>query len=909
MRISSLQRNENRAGSGTAPGHGQRPLIATKIVAPRKVPQRIQRAHLERLLDDSGDRLLTLIKAPAGFGKTALAQSWLERRRDEGDAVAWFSLDSEDEEPRRFLYYLITALHRARPVVGSGTLDLIVEAPVHDILVLLINEIVDCDDELYVFLDDYQLIRSNAVHELLDFILQHAPANLHFVILSHSEPPLGLSSMRARGAVLDIEATQLRFTLEETGEFLSNATGATMAGEARRLYELTQGWPAAVRIASLFAKGAADNGNRRTNLTLASRSIGSYLDELLAAYPVDVVEFATKIAIVDRFNADLCCAITRDPACRSLLEQLQRLEFINVLDDDGTEFAYADLVRDYLRDRLNRSYPDSIAELHRRASTWFESQSLWADSVKQLLAAGDKDEALTSIERCAPSMVQSGDLLTLLSWEQQLHAKLIHSPPRLQLAIAWAKGLSLSRTEADELASNAEAAIAGETSPAAERIRRECLAFRTVTKALADDTEAAWRLGSSYQEQPGDSRLATESLYNAVRYVHIRRADWPNLYRVPLEAQLTEEPARLLTAVYRDLILGIAEFAQGKLEAAEFHYRESLRRGQEVKGFAAGAALAAGPLAELLYERGCIEEADSEIGPRLEVVTTGVVPETTIQAFVTAVRIAHRQGDSSRTLGLLERAESVGLTRGWDRLLAASLFERIRVHRAQDSHAAAIGLARRLKDLRPRRPTLCGVADVAHYACMGAVLASQDPDELRALTVELAKMFDEASASGSVVLAIRLGSVLAVAHDSVSSRTAALDVLHKVIELARVGGVVSSIVDAGPQVGGLLETIARDTGRRDPFVQRLLRESSTLPGDAKPAAAGPPEPRVLLTARERDILELVSAGSSNKVIARELGLAPETVKSHLKNAFAKLEVNRRTQAVLRAKSLGLISGA
>ena len=192
---------------------------------------------------------------------------------------------------------------------------------------------------------------------------------------------------------------------------------------------------------------------------------------------------------------------------------------------------------------------------------------------------------------------------------------------------------------------------------------------------------------------------------------------------------------------------------------------------------------------------------------------------------------------------------------------------------------------------------------------MGAVLASQDPDELRALTVELAKMFDEASASGSVVLAIRLGSVLAVAHDSVSSRTAALDVLHKVIELARVGGVVSSIVDAGPQVGGLLETIARDTGRRDPFVQRLLRESSTLPGDAKPAAAGPPEPRVLLTARECDILELVSAGNSNKVIARELGLAPETVKSHLKNAFAKLEVNRRTQAVLRAKSLGLISGA
>lgn len=907
MGISSSQQNRNGARSGSGPGDGQRPIIATKIVPPRNVPHRIPRLRLDRLLEESGDRLLTLIKAPAGFGKTALAQSWLERRREEGDAAAWFSLDSDDVEPRRFLFYLITALNRARPIIGTETLDLIAEAPLKDILVLLVNEIVDCGDEIHLFLDDYQLITSNAVHELLDFLLQHAPANLHLVILSHDEPPLGIPSLRARGAVLDIEAAQLRFSLAETGEFLALATGSMMPDDLQRLHQLTQGWPAAVRIASLTASNSTGEGIRRANLMLASRSIGSYLDEFLTEYPVDLVEFATKIAIADRFSTDLCRAITGNPLSGAMLERMRQLEFINVLDETGTAFAFADLVRDYLRDRLGKMYPDEIADLHRRASAWYESRSMWSQSVKHLLVAGDTDAALASIERCAPSMVQSGDLFTLLSWEQQLHAKLIHSPPQLQLAIAWAKGLSLSRKEADELAANAEAAVAGKTTPSAERIRRECLAFRAVVLALADDTEASWQLGSSYQEKQGDSRLATESLYNAMRYAHIKRGEWSAFYEVPLEAQLSDEPPRLLTDVYREMIVGIAEFAQGNPGPAEFHYRESLRRGREVKGFAAGAALAAGPLAELLYERGQIDQAEAEIGPRLDIVTIGVVPETTIRAFVTAARIAQRRGDATRALALLEKAARVGRDRGWDRLVAASLFERIRLRLAQGSPAAAIGLGKRLQDIRSKRPTSSGIADVAHYACLGSALVSQDADGRRNVITELEQMFDEAFASGSVMLAIRLGSALASARESASDTSAAVDVLRKVIDLARDIDLISSIVDTGPQVGELLEKMARSTDQHDPFVQRLWRESKLLWSGERTAAAGPPEPRILLTARECDILELVGAGSSNKVIARELGLAPETVKSHLKNVFTKLEVNRRTQAVLRARSLGLIS--
>lgn len=917
MSSPALPHRKRPVSSGTASrSHATAPLIETKLQPARPGPQQITRNRLDELLAQASERLLTVIRAPGGFGKTTLALYWVDALRARGDAVAWLSLDTDDNEPRRFLQYVIRALRSACGDIGKDSLAA-ANAPLRSIQALLVNEIADCGEDVFLFLDDYHSLTHPSVHETVAFLLRHAPANLHVVVLGRTEPPLGLASFRARGSLLEVDAAVMRFTPEETREFLALTSGAQLAAaDVGVIHGLTEGWPAALRITSLSFGAGKDPAQLLHSLAGASRSIGGFFDELCALYPGGTLDFMMRIAVLERLSAPLCTAVTGREDCAVMLAWLEGQQLISPLGSDGSLYTYHQLFRDYLLQRLERDQPQAAAEMHRRASAWYEAQESWSDSVKHLLAAGDTADALVRIERCADAVLQSGDILTLLGWEQQLRSKLIQRPIRLQLALAWAKTLSLAREDAANQIEAIERAV-DDTAAGSAAIGRECLALRLVMSGLADDHERTLELAPAYRPQPGDRAFARDAAFNAIRYAHAMAANWQDFYAMPRVVRpVAGDHPGVLTAVYELLVFGVAELAQAQARDAEQHFVACIQIGREVKGFTGATRLAAGPYAELLHETGRTEAADALLRDEVEFADGAVSLDSARSTLVTAARIAARRGRLDQAHDLLERAEAIGLTREWPRLVAAALFERLRLHLLGGRYTPAMGLLRRLQLTRERigRRSALGYADVAQYCVLAQALINMGQSRHREAASELEPLFAEARRSGANLLAIRSGAILAVAHLLARNSAAARRTFQQVLDLAEPANFIGSIADAGPEIAAILDQLdvgaASDAAaaRRMAFVERLRATCAEVwGGAADEMRTRAHELKSLLSPREREILELIAEGQSNKAIARRLGLAPETVKTHLKNVFAKLGVERRTQAVLRAEELGLVA--
>ena len=909
----SLQRTKEGKPLAAGGSGARLPLIATKIVPPRPRANRIVRTRLAGLLAEAGERKLTILRAPGGFGKTTLALSWIEELGSRGDAVAWLSIDGDDNEPRRFVYYVIHALHRACGDIGKESLKVASTASLHQLQALLVNEIADCGDELFLFLDDYNAISNESIHEFISFLLRHAPGNLHLVVLSRSQPALEVGSLRARDELLEIDAAQLRFTRDETREFLGLATPSQLGpSEIRTIHSLTEGWPAALRITALSFGAGRDPAELLRSLARSPRSIGGFLDELCALLPADLLDFMQRTSIVDRLSTSLCEAITGRADSGELLGRLESQQLLSPLDSEGTLFAYHQLFREYLTQRLAKQREAEMPALHRRASRWYESEGQESESVKQLLAAGDTDAALLRITQCADRMVETGDLLTLLNLQQQLRSKFIQQPISLQLAIIWAEALSLSGGEALQHVSAVEGALRKLDDPEAGRVRRECIALRAVAAALADDAARALELASAYAVRSEDRPLVRDSVHNIERFVYACAARWDDFYAVP--GVLSQDGADIMAATYAANLHGIAELSQARADPAEQHFLQSLELGGRVRRFAGATGMARGAYAELLYETGRIAEAEALLRDDLDLVASGVTLDTVLRGLRTAARLAWRRRQFELAASQLDRAEAVGLTRDWPRLVAGALFERLRLQQQQGMTMPSLGLLKRLQQLRAASPAqaMRGVEGVLHYEAMGQAIVDLDQNRSRKAATALTPLFAEAIECGADLLAIRLGSLLARALVHARSVPQALRVFSQVLDLAEPSALVGSVADTGPEMLQLVDLLESGTAGqvREPrraLIQKLRQSAASAWGAAAtPTSSGTKELPSPLSPRECEILALVAEGASNKAVARDLGLGPETVKTHLKNIFVKLGVERRTQAVLRAEELGLL---
>ena len=425
-----------------ADGHPQ--TIATKLLPPRCVGL-IERPRLVELVTEVQNRRLSVVKAPAGFGKTSLAAEWVERLSQSGNLIAWLSIDASDNQPTQFLFYVSHALKRAHHGVGSSAIDLILETSLISppaIVSTLINGLAEVDEEIYLFLEDYHYVSDPVIHDAVAFLLRHAPSNFHVVLATRTEPPLPLPTLRAQNQLLEIDVAALRFDLEETRQFLEHeGLGPLDPAQLRLLHERTEGWPAVLRIVAATSSQSEQNfGQYVRQLSATLRPIGTYLAEMVDGLPGDLAPFMLRTAVLDKFSADLCKAVTQHNSSGEFLESIANRQLLLVpLDRDGRWYRYHHLLSAYLSQRLEAELgEEEIATLHRRASHWYASQELWTEAIQHAIAAGDTEQAASWIKNCAMTLVKKGDLLTLFGWQRLFP---MARATELKLAVAW--GLSL----------------------------------------------------------------------------------------------------------------------------------------------------------------------------------------------------------------------------------------------------------------------------------------------------------------------------------------------------------------------------------------------------------------------------------------------------------------------------------
>jgi LuxR family transcriptional regulator, maltose regulon positive regulatory protein len=517
------------------PSGGELQFLATKVVPPRGLGL-IERPRLFDMISQLPAKRLIVIKAPAGFGKTSLAIEWSERLRRGGNLVAWLAIDPDDDEPPRFLLYLCQAFQRACDGVGLGAIDLFNESFLirpNAILSMLLNELMDLDQEVYLFLEDYHWVTDREIHESLGFFLGHAPSHCHVVLTTRTEPPIPLASLRAKNQLLELDASALRFDVEETQTFFEREKfGALAPSEVKALHGKTEGWPAALRIVASTSRPGKDFGRYVRDLDGTQRPIGAYLAEMLNGLPGELVLFMLRTAILDRLSAPSCEAVTGASSSEGMLAFMeQRQLLLTPLDQEGRWHRYHPLLAEYLKGRLQSEHDVEVPELHRRAARWYASQQLWTDAVQHAIAAGDGDRALGWVKNCAMSLVKKGDLFTLLGWQRQLPPELMQRQLEVRLAIAWGLALAMRFEEALELLGELERDIKGGPSSDGSVLTCECQAIRSVAIALKDDSQTALHLAQDCLKQSKDPWTANVST-NVVRYGYLR-GDLQKFYATP----------------------------------------------------------------------------------------------------------------------------------------------------------------------------------------------------------------------------------------------------------------------------------------------------------------------------------------------------------------------------------------
>ena len=898
-------------------------LLATKLVPPRLPSGLIERPRLIELTAQAENKRLIVIKAPAGFGKTSLALVWLDRLKASGAHVAWLSLDPDDDEPARFLHYLAQALRHACGGVGASAIGLTAEAslvPAQSIVATLINELLEVDDEVYLFLDDYHLICLPVIHEVVAFFIEHMPSHVHLVVCTRDDSALPLARLRASNELLEIDAAALRFNFDETQYFIERECPGMGPSTVKSLYASTEGWAAALRIsASVLARADPARGAGAGAPSGASRPFAAYLEDMLKHLPAQKVDFMLRTSILDRLSASLCEAVTGVEDSQGMLEAIAaRQLLLEPMDVEGRAFRYHHLMRDYLCQRLETQYRNEVADVHRRAYQWYAQQEQWTDAVRHAIAAGATDEAIALMGRCAMSLVTKGDLLTLLGWQRQFPAHLMRGQLQVRLAIAWGMALALRFDDALTMLDALERDTAADTGPETARMRWECQAIHAVLAGLQDDPQRALPIAQACLDRPSEDAWTTNVVSNVVRFAHWKAGRLEALYATPwIPYSIEDDQRNVFSSAYRLCLLGHAEMQQLHFVLAERYFIRSMHLAERYSGpQSISAALCAPMLAQIRYEQGRLDEAEALLLDLMPIVDAAVLLDSVLIAYRLLIRIAIVRSNSAHAYALLDHAQDLGHQRGWPRLIAAALVERTRLHISEGRMAEATACVYQLDGLAAREPhsSTPVSAEIDNYCALAAGCVAMAQSRTREAVDHLGDALRSVESRHGDYLALRLRTTLALAWMSAGQVGEAIETFGEVVKVAGPAGIYQSILDQGPSIGTLLQAMRDDTRgmaatparTKDTanYIERLCDGWRALYQPGNHAARD--AEREALSTRESEIVGLIAQGQSNKEIARSLGIAPETVKSHVKSIFVKLEVDKRAHAVSRAQALGLL---
>ena len=906
---------------------GQDALLATKLYLPWPQPGFVPRPRLLQALSEGLARGRGLVCAPAGFGKTSLLADWA---RSDGRPVAWLGLDAGDNDPARFWRYVVAALDRVQPGI-AGRLGPLLGPPTPrsfgGLVTALINELAarPGDGGVVLVLDDYHLIDSGPVHESVAFLLENLPPGLHLVVSSRADPPLPLARLRARGQLAELRAAELRFTTGEGAALLGVAGPGLPEAAVAALTVRTEGWAAGLKLAALSLRGQADPAGFVAAFSGSHRFVLDYLaDEVLDGQTGPVRAFLLETSVLERLSGELCDAVTGRAGSQALLQDIERAGlFLVPLDEVRGWWRYHHLFADLLRARLEQEQPGRVQELHRAAAAWSDEHALGDDAVRHAQAAGDTAWAARLVERYVDALLGRSEGATLHRWLSALPAESVRARPRLCLAQAISAVVGRQVEVVEGLLDDAERAFAvtGDEpyEPSAGR----------AVSVLANVPAGIAFLHANLARLRGDAALATDynrqilaqlgdedSVMRSYVRWNLAGADWLHGRLGPAERDLTEVLAERRVAGEGFLAirvcydLGQVQRAQGNLDAALATYQQALDiAGEDSQPPHLGMAHVG--LAEVLYER-------DELAAALDHATRGVTlcrqlaltpPLATGLAVVARIRQAH--GEAAAALEAMGEAGQAGLSPQVVDLFSPVPSQRARLLLAQGHVAAAAqwttaaGLSPDDEPDYPREPA---------YLVLARVLLAQNNPGL-ALTL-LQRLLATAASQGRTGSVIEIRALLALALAAKGDESAAVDAIAEAVTLACPQGYVRVFADEGTPMRALLARLsaapkdqpAPARGIDPGYLAALLRACG--PPDVVPpqgrAAAAPPGLAEPLTGRELEVLRLLAAGSSNQRIARDLFVAPDTVKKHVTHVLGKLGAANRTEAAARARQLGLI---
>lgn len=918
----------------SAPVGAESVIVRTRLSPPVRAAGAVYRHRL-----DYGEalhrRVLTVVKAPAGYGKSSLLGQWFEFLRQGDAAAGWLSLDPTPDDLMSFVRHLVSALQRARPDFGRN-LDLCFSAAarpsVAGVTVMLTNALASLDEDVFLFIDDFHLGTDADVIAVIRAMLERPAANVHLIISSRHSLPISLSRLRAKNAIVEIDSEQLRFDNQEAAEFLRTfGHGGLSLSEIEALVSHAEGWPAGIQLAAILL---AKNSDRETLLSLLAgrhRHLSEYLtDDVIDRLPPSTVEFLTRTSILSRLCPDLCDAITGATDARQQIDELERQSlFLFSLDAERVWYRYHHLFASILHRRLTDQQPELAPILHRRAAEWFARNGLVDEAFGHAVEAGDANRAAAILDEWHDRLLYNGRLSTVLRWADRLPPEALRPYPRVRLQAAFSLILEwrfasaarlIAEVEADLAAGAAEGGVESPSSRTGLDIRYIVSHRKMMLYHFMDDTPNTERIiHETINEFPDIDPYLRGNLETCLIYVRREKYRLNNIERMDVHARdFYEKAGSLFVAVWHQAVLGPTYYLSGDTKMAEYSLETSMRTAARIHGeISPLVAMPALLLADILYERNERARAAELIklhGPEAE--KQGFVDHL-VAYYVTSARLALSRSDDEAAREAIRQGHLSAARHGFGRLENFVLHEEIR-RAIGDLDLDAV---RRLKEGFARDKLDCALNPGAHTTTRDEPLAMAwcraqcAIGEFADATRVLRRWIAFASGRGALKTEVRMLILLAIALAHDRREAEAMRSLREAVKKAARPRFIRSFLDEGRILEALLVKLFAgadaELGPTTAFGLELIRAftgRNCVEDNGMAAATGAADDMTLpepLNPREAEVIKLVSLGLSNREIGARLGLTEGSVKWYLQGIFAKLDVRRRSMAVLKARKFGL----